>query len=184
MITTIKDKEVNITWKETGAVQTVIVKSIDLMNNLICLQDLETNKLLFWVGMDDIDVIQINDPNYNPDLPDSVFGPNGEIQPNITPGIIQNPMANGNSFVKVSMEFLLPHASPEFYMASNAPNAFSAIYKIMEMLGSRQSEVEKAGKHSTLKVISEIKQEAEKILEEFRIDFDDEMLEKKPGQPN
>ncbi|MCK9435078.1 MAG: hypothetical protein M0R32_09745 [Candidatus Cloacimonetes bacterium] len=177
MITTLKDRDVNITWKETGTVQSVTIKSIDLMNDWVCLQSMDGDRLMFWARLEDMDVIQVVEPNYDPNSSDGVFGINGELAPNITtsfPGQANQSFAGqGTSFVKVSMEFLLPQASPEFYMATNAPNAFSAIYKIMESLEESNDDANKIGDKETANRLAKIRENAHNILLEFGVDFEE-----------
>lgn len=175
MITTLKDKEVNITWKETGTVQTVIIRSIDLMNDWVCLQSLDGDRLMFWARLEDMDVIQVNQSDYDPNSTEGIFGVNGEMPPNVKSSFA----GGGDSFVKASMEFLLPQSSPEFYMATNAPNAFSAIYKIMEMLENNNDEANKLGEKDAANRLAKIRETAHDILLEFGVDFEEDEGEEK-----
>lgn len=170
MITTLKDKEVNITWKETGSVQSVIIKSIDLMNDWVCLQSMDGDRLMFWARLEDMDVIQVASPEYDPNSMDGTFGVNGELTPNMN----ASSPDRRDSFVKVSMEFLLPQASPEFYMASNAPNAFSAIYKILEMLEFQHDEANRSEEKSVANKLAIIRENTHDILLEFGVDVDED----------
>jgi hypothetical protein len=171
MITSLKDREVNITWKRDQTVQTVVVKSIDLMNDWICLQNVDEDQAIFWTRMEEIDLFQVNQPkDYDPSAIEGLFNANGNLPANVTPSM----SAEGGSFVKVSMDFLLPQASSDFYMASHAPASFSSIYKIMEMLDARNDQANKDGDVKTSTAISEIIESAHEILEDFNIDFDDD----------
>lgn len=182
MITTLKDKEVNITWKENQTVQGVVVKSIDLMNDWICIQSLEGDKSLFWARFEDIDAIQVLQQDYDPNGSDTTFGVNGEFPQGLMPGLPPPMPGQGSSFVKMNMEYLLPQASSEFYMATHSSNAFSSIYKIMAMLEEHNDKATKAGNKILTAEIAKIREEAHNILSEFQIDFDEapeEIVEKK-----
>lgn len=176
MITNIKDKNVNVTWKENQTVQTMKVRAIDLMNDWICLQNLEKeNGSVFWARMDDIDVIEVLDADYEPSSPNDFLGVGGEM-PNIFPGVTRQDDSekDGASFMKVAMEFLLPQAASDYYMANHAQNAFSAIYKIMMMIDAAIAESKRGKKAEASSSLKKIKEGAHLILKEFQIDFDDE----------
>lgn len=175
MITTLKDKEVNITWKESNNVQTVIIKAFDLMNDWICIQSLEGDKSLFWARFEDIDTIQVLQQNYDPNENDSFA--NGELPPGLMPGMLPPMSGQGSSFVKMNMEYLLPQASSEFYMATRSPNAFSSIYKIMEMLERYNASAKKSGNKLFSTEIAKMREEAHNILSEYQIDYDEESEE-------
>ncbi len=191
MITSIKGKEVNVTWKEGQLVQTFRVEAIDLMNDWICLRNLEKEeKTVFWARLEDIDAVEVLTKNYNPDEPDGFFGANGEMPMGVSPSMmpdVNNPSVSsgqgGSSFMKVSMEYLLPQASADFYMASNSQNAFSAIYKMMTMLDRHVVETDKGKKKEMRGLLNKIRGEANEILKEFHVDFDeDESDEGQDGQ--
>lgn len=177
MITTLKDKEVNITWKETGSVQTVIIRSIDLMNDWVCLQNVEGDRLMFWARLEDMDVIQVNQIDYDPNSTEGLFGINGEVPSNVKSSLTGDLTKNGESFIKASMEFLLPQSAPEFYMATNAPNAFSAIYKIMELLEEGNDEANRSEEKDIANKLAVIREKAHNILVEFGVDFDEDEKE-------
>ena len=171
MLISLVGKEVNIIWKESQVIQPVLIKSVDLPNNWICLESTDEGKTTcWWTKMDDIDTIQIENQNYDPNESKSTFKA-GDFPPDTN--FFEEEEMEGSG-VKMTMEFLLPQAAPDFYMASHGINAFMALYQISEKIK------EKRKKSTTKKekdVLGELEKDVEKLFSEYQIRFEEGMEE-------
>ena len=175
MITSIKDKTVNITWKENQLVQTFNVLDVDIMNDWVCLESQNENErgAIFWARFEDMDVIQVSTKDYNPLAAENPLAGMGGIPIGGSPDVPGGDQGS-SSFIRTSMEFLLPQASAEFYMASHSQDAFAVIYKLMEMIDNFENESKKRKTLKTSETIEKMKTEAHRILQEYHVNFDED----------
>ena len=145
------------------------------MNDWVCIesQNKDETGAIFWARFEDMDVIQVLTKDYNPLAAENQLAVMGGIPVGGSPdGSGTDPTSP--SFIRTSMEFLLPQASAEFYMASHSQDAFAVIYKLMEMIDKFESESKKKKTPKTSETIERMKNEAHRILQEYHVNFDED----------
>jgi len=158
MIETILGQKIQVVWtsQSGGVAGNFLVKGLYPPLQLICLQAIsETDELTgnpSWTRMQDIDQMEVLNKNYNPLAKAKQSS--------------QAPTPEGTA-TRATLTFDLPDADQEFYIATHANNAFSALFE----LGRRLKKEEKHPKKnaSSEQTIKELHQFFQKTLFEMDI---------------